>query len=76
MSQTMPQELRDIWTDAYKLHARHEQMPSTVEAWTACAADAQIFCSKHGQHPLAVELAIAVYNYLDKCRKEAANASE
>ena len=31
----LPQNLRDIWTDMYSLHANFNDMGNTVEEWTA-----------------------------------------
>lgn len=71
---SLPQEIRDIWTDAFKFHATFESMGNTPEEWKRCAFVMGQLSAARGNHPLAKELFLAVYNYLDKQRKAAALA--
>ena len=67
-------EIRDIWTDAYKFHATFEGMGNTPEEWEHCAFTMAQLSAKHHNHPLAVELFLAAYDYLSKARKPIAVA--
>jgi len=64
-------ELRDIWTDAFRFHATFQNMGNTTEEWTRCAKTMETLVLKHGRHPLAGILTMAVYEYLDKERRGA-----
>ncbi len=68
--QSMPQELRDIWTDAYKLHAAFEHMGRSIEEFSECYDAVVNLYKKHDSHPLALKLALAVYGYLDESRRQ------
>lgn len=65
-------EIRDIWTDAFKFHATFEHMGNSPEEWERCAETMGLLSSKHGDHPLAKELLMTVYVYLDSERKKIA----
>lgn len=68
----LSQKLRDIWTDAYKFHATFEDMGNSEEDWKKCAYAMGQLASKHGNHPLTFKLFLAVYEYLEEMRKQAA----
>lgn len=70
----MPEEFREIWTDAYKFHAKFEKMGNTPEEWTECARTMGQLSSRHGNHPLAMRLLTTVFDYLDETRKAIALA--
>lgn len=65
----LPPELRDIWTDCYKLHAAFEGMGTSVKDWDAFLARANEIYEKHGRHGLAKELVYAVVGYIEECRR-------
>lgn len=68
----LPQNLRDIWTDMYSLHANFNDMGNTVEEWTAYWKTAVSIVKKHNDNKLAHELALAISEYLDSERKQMA----
>ena len=68
--QNLSPDLRDIWTDAFRFHATFENMGNTTEEWTRCAKTMEMLVLKHGGHPLAGILMMAVYDYLDKQRRK------
>ena len=72
----MPQELREIWTDAYKFHATFEHMGNTQEEWTKCYETAAALVKKHRHHQLAVLLFVDAYVYLEDQRREAPGEDE
>ena len=65
----MPEEFREIWTDAYKFHAKFEKMGNTPEEWAECARTMGLLSSGHNNHPLAMKLLTAVFDYMDETRK-------
>lgn len=71
---SLSQELRDIWTDAYKYHATFERMGNSTEEWKAAADTMYQIVGLHRDHPLAGRLLMAVYEYLDEVRKPIAKA--
>ena len=68
----LPQDLRDIWTDLYSLHANFNGMGNSVEDWTAFWKTAASIVGKHNDNKLCMELAVAVGNYLEDERKKMA----
>lgn len=70
----LSQELRDIWTDAYRFHATFEGMSNSEEDWKKCAFTMGQLGAKHGSHPLCYKLFLAVYEYLEEMRKPTAQA--
>ena len=72
MAAKLPQELRDIWTDMYSLHANFNAMGNTVEEWTTFWKTTVSIIKKHNDNKLAQELAIAIADFLDAERKQMA----
>ena len=68
----LPPEVREIWTDGYKLHATFAGMGNTADEWIRCADTVTGLVKKHRQHPLALALFLTVYEYLSDERKPAA----
>ncbi len=68
----LSQEIRDIWTDAYKFHATFEKMGNSVEDWKRCALVMCELDNKHNAHPLARTLLMDVYAYLEEQRRQIA----
>lgn len=69
MTQKMPQDLRDMWTDAYKYHAAIETMGNTVADWEHAYQMAMEIYNKYDRHPLVLKLLLAVYEYVEQVRR-------
>lgn len=65
----IPQEIRSIWTDAYSFYAQFRGVRSQQE-WQQCADTMVKISNAHGDHPLARQILLCVYNQLER---EAAN---
>lgn len=72
MAAKLPQELRDIWTDLYALHATFNGMGNTVDDWTTFWKTAVSVIRKHNDSKLAEELVMAVGGFLEHERKQMA----
>lgn len=70
----LSQELRDIWTDAYKYHATFESMGNSDEDWDRAADAMKQLAERRGNHPFAVWLLLSVYEYLEQVRMASARA--
>ena len=68
----LPLDVREIWTDGYKLHATFAGMGNSSEEWVRCSNTVKSLVEKHRQHPFAQALFLAVYEYLSDERKPAA----
>lgn len=64
----LPQELRDIWTDAYKYHAAIEPMGNSLDDWKRAYEMALGIIRKYNNHPLAMKLVLDVYEYAEHTR--------
>jgi len=64
----LEQNVRDIWTDAYRFHATFDAMGNSVEEWQKCLNTMEALRKKYHDHPLAAELFMAVYSYLNDMR--------
>lgn len=71
MSAKLPEDIRSMYTDAYRLHETFCGMGNTAEEWAACARSTGETCSRHGNHPLMMDLLLAVYMHLERERKAA-----
>ena len=49
MATNVPNELRDMWTDLYKLFDVHYKMENTTEAWELFLDRAKTIWEKHGK---------------------------
>lgn len=72
MAVKLPQDLRDIWTDMYSLHANFNAMGNSVEEWTAFWKTSVSIMKKHNDNKLAQELVLAIAEYLGEERKQMA----
>lgn len=68
MSVKLPENIRAIYTDAYKLHETLCDMGNTPEDWLRCHELMVQGCAKHGEHPLMVALAVAITDQLERDR--------
>ena len=64
----LPNEIRSIYADAYKLHETLCDMPNTPEAWLKVCDLMSETTAKHNGHPLMVALAAAVFEQLERDR--------
>lgn len=65
----LPDDIRNIYTDAYKLHETFCDMANDAESWTKATNAANDMCISHDNHPFMVAMAIAVINQLERERK-------
>lgn len=61
-------ELRNMWSDAYKFHDSHVSLGDTEQDWLKVATDARDLCMKHNNHPFILELMVAVIADLDRVK--------
>lgn len=59
-----------MYADAYKLHETFFDMGNDVDDWAECARICNEVCQHHGNHPLMMDMAIAVYRQLERDRRE------
>jgi hypothetical protein len=69
MNVKLPDNIRSMYTDAYKLHETFCSMGNTPEEWTRCTGTMNAVCIHHGNHPLMISLAIAVLDQLERDRR-------
>lgn len=69
MSAKLPQSVRDIWTDMYKLHETFDAMGSSVEDWALWWKTSMSILHKHNDHPLCEQLILGLTAYLESSRK-------
>ena len=72
----VPNELRDIWTDAYKLFDVHYKMENTTDAWATLLNHCKEVWEKHGQSEQMMILIHAIVDMIgyQKKQEETANA--
>lgn len=71
MSVKLPEGIRAMWTDAYKLHETLQEMDNSPEAWMRCCDLMSETTARHNDHPLMVSLAVAVFEQLERDRRGA-----
>lgn len=70
----VPKEIRDIWTDLYKLFDRHFLITGTGEEWKAFWNDAKELCERSGNNEHLYVMIVAIADYLgDRIKKQRAN---
>lgn len=62
-------QIRNIWKDAYSFHAAFAGMGNTPDDWIRCAKTMAAVSRRNRDHPLAKQLLMAVYCYLEEERK-------
>ena len=75
MSAKLPENIRSMYTDAYKLHETFCEMENTPEEWVKCSGMMSEVCVHHNNHPLMLSLAVAVFDELERERCGDVNAS-
>lgn len=65
---------REIWKDAYRFFSAFNQMGNTDEDWRKCVTEVGQLSEKYENHPLMIDLLVAVYGYLSDMRKPLAAA--
>ena len=65
----LPNDIRQMWADAYKLHDIHAKMQNTAEDWELFWKDAREISEKYGGHPLVVQLITTLMLYMEECMK-------
>lgn len=71
MKTNVPNELRDIWTDAYKLFDVCYTMPNTPEAWEWFTKQVDGLAEKHNGNKLLADLLIVVAEHTESRQKQA-----
>ncbi|MBP5231262.1 MAG: hypothetical protein ILO68_05970 [Clostridia bacterium] len=67
----LPEYIRDMWSDAYRLHETLQGMGNTAEDWLKCCELMGETTIRHQEHPLMVALAAAVFEQLERDRRGA-----
>lgn len=62
----IPDDIRAIYTDAYRLHETFHGMENNLQNWADLAKVSDEVCKKHGNHPLMIALAVAVSEQLER----------
>lgn len=62
----LPENIRTIYTDAYRLHETFHGMENNLQNWTDVAVACDDVCRKHGNHPLMIALAAAVHEQVER----------
>ena len=75
MSVKLPENIRAMYSDAYKLHETLYDMGNTPEDWTRCHELMVQTTVKHGEHPLIVALAVAIADQLERDRRPCMNGT-
>ena len=79
-SPAIPQDEHDILNDAYRFLRDHNDPPANgtpecLHFWEQAAKDAcELVGDKWKNHPLAMEVMLAIYNYLEKKCKAKSNS--
>ncbi len=66
---SLPSNVREIWTDMYKLHDKFNDMGNTVDEWTIWWRTATSILHKHGDCRLVTDLMYAISAYLEEERR-------
>jgi len=67
LSAKLPDNIRAMYADAYKLHETLYGMGvNTTEFWENCHCLMVETCAKHNDHPLMISLAVAVADQLER----------
>lgn len=64
----LPDDQRDMFTDAYRFYERHIETGDTAEDWEACVKDACEIVDKYNQHKFVTSMLLAVYAQLERTR--------
>ena len=75
----LPEDRRNIFTDAYRFYEKYWDMPDTDTAYAECAAEMAEIGNRHGNTILAKELLIAIYTAIEqenRAAREAQNSAE
>lgn len=70
MSPKLPENIRAMYTDAYRLHETLVTMGNTPEDWQKCHQLMVETSAKHHDHPLFISLAVAITEQLERDRSE------
>ena len=70
MKTNLPNELREIWTDAYKLFDVCYTMPNTVKAWEWFTPQVDELGRKHGNSKLLTDLLTVIADFTDTRQKQ------
>lgn len=62
----LPEDIRAMYTDAYRLHETFHGMENNLQNWVDVAKASDQVCNKHGNHPLIIALAVAVSDQLER----------
>lgn len=62
----IPENLRAMYADAYKLHETLYGMANTPDNWLKACDLISETTIRHGEHPLMVDLSAAVFNQLER----------
>jgi len=60
------QNLRRMWTDAYRFFEKYHGQPPTEEVLEACSEEIRTLFTAHGEHPMMTELLFAAWGELDR----------
>ena len=66
MSAKLSEEIRSMYTDAYKLHETYAGMENNEDNWTKVCNTVSEISRHHGDHPLIIQLLIAVMGQLER----------
>lgn len=69
MSAQLPEYIRAMYADAYKLHEALHGMGNSPEDWLKCCDMMSQTTIRHKEHPLMVALAAAVFEQLERDRR-------
>lgn len=75
MSTKLPEEIRAMYTDAYKLHETLYDMGNSVDDWKRCVRLMRDVTVRHKEHPLMVALAVAISEQLERDRRVVADGA-
>lgn len=64
----LPDDIRSMYTDAYRLHETFTGIGNNPDDWVRCTGTISEVCVHHNNHPLMLALAVAVFDQLDRER--------
>ena len=67
---------RDMFADVYRFRQKYSDPEPTEEFWDACANEMSEICLRHNNHPLIVDLLIAVYGDIERVMTERPTVDE